>query len=107
MPSQCQLEYMQRLLLQVKANGEQVAPVKIYEVVTWFNKIVCSNTIFCCFCTCVSAVGLVSLIYTIKNPITAVRVGPTASFITLKGVVTTVVGWRNRVVLNAVPLIGL
>lgn len=33
----------------------------------------------------ISAVGLISLIYAIDDSVTAVGVGPTASFITLKG----------------------
>lgn len=55
-----------------------------------------------------SAVGLIRLIYTVNDSITAVRVGPAAPFITLKGIVTTVsIRWGNRIILDAVPLIGL
>lgn len=55
-----------------------------------------------------SAVGLICLVYTINDPITAVRVGPAAPFITLKGIVTTVsVRWGDRLIFDAVPLIGL
>lgn len=55
-----------------------------------------------------SAVGLIRLIYTVNDSITAVRVGPAAPLITLKGIVTTVcIRWGNRIVLDAVPLIGL
>lgn len=58
--------------------------------------------------TCISAVGLITLIYAISNSITTVGVGPAASFITLKGVITTDVFRRgDRIVLDAVPLIGL
>lgn len=108
---------MQRLLLQVNARGEQVAPgswvvVKIYEGGSWISINDCSiidlTHTFSHTFTCISAVGLISLIYAISIPITAVGVGPTASFITLKGVVTTiVVRWGNRIVLDAIPLISL
>ncbi|KAA8581571.1 hypothetical protein FQN60_003152, partial [Etheostoma spectabile] len=55
-----------------------------------------------------ACIRLISLIYAINNSITAVGVGPATSFVTLKGVVATVVvRWRNRIVLDAVPLIGL
>lgn len=57
--------------------------------------------------TCVSAVGFISLIYAVDDSITAEGVGPAASFITLECVVATVVRWRDRIVLDAVPLIGL
>lgn len=92
--------------------------MKIYEAGIRINTMVCSiisfnfssNThFFVCFTfTCISAVGLISLIDTINNSITAEGVGPTAPFVTLKGVVTTVVvRWGNRIVLDAFPLIGL
>ena len=58
--------------------------------------------------TCIGAVGLIRLINTINNSVTAVGVGPAASFITLKGEVSTVViRWGDRIVFDAVPLIGL
>lgn len=58
--------------------------------------------------TCICAVGLISLIHAINNPITAEGVGPAPSFVTLKGVVAAdVVRWDDRIVLDAVPLIGL
>lgn len=60
-----------------------------------------------CF-TCVSAVSFVGFIHAIKNPVTAVRVGPAAPFITFKGeVAAVVVRWRYRIILDAVSLIVL
>lgn len=90
--------------------------VKIHEAGSWINQTVCSITssttpqthTFSYAFTCISAVGLITLIYAINNSVTAVGVGSTASFITLKGeVATAAVRWGNRIVLDAVPLIGL
>lgn len=58
--------------------------------------------------TCISTVGFITLIHTINDAIAAVGVRSTVSFITLKGIVTTVViRWWNRIILDAVPLISL
>lgn len=58
--------------------------------------------------TWICAVGLISLIYAVNNPITAVRVRSATSFVTLERVVPAdVVRWRNGIVLDAVPLIWL
>lgn len=57
--------------------------------------------------TWISAVGLIGLIDAIKDAITAVGVGSTATFITLKGTVSTLAWWGNSIIFHTVPLIGL
>lgn len=57
--------------------------------------------------TWISAVGLIGLINAIKDAITEVGVGSTATFITLKSTVSTLVWWGNTIVFHTVSLIGL
>jgi len=54
------------------------------------------------------AVGLIRLVHTIGKSIAAVRVGPAAAFVTLERVhAANVVGRSDRVILDAVPVVGL
>lgn len=103
---------MQRLLLQVNALGEQVAPGEgVHKGGSHINPIApfhyfLNTDIFKTF-TCVSTIGLIGLVHTINDAVAAVGVGSTASFVTLKSVSGTVCKWRNRVILDTVPLVAL
>lgn len=103
---------MQCLFLQVNALGEQVAPGEgVHKGGSDINPIApfkyfLKTDIFKSF-TCVSAIGLIGLVHTINDAVAAVGVGSTASFVTLKSVSGTVWKWRNRVILDTVPLVVL
>lgn len=103
---------MQRLLSQVNAFGEQVAPGEgVHKGGSDINptapfKYFLNADVIKSF-TCVSAIGLIGLIHTIRDAVTAVGVGSTASFVTLKSVSGTVCKWWNGVILDTVPLVVL
>lgn len=103
---------MQRLLLQVNAFGEQVAPGEgVHKGGSDINPVapvsyLLNTDVFKTF-TCVSAIGLIGLVHTINDAVAAVGVGSAASFVTLKSVSGTVCKWRNRVILDTVPRVVL